>query len=188
MKLELNCVVSLHTKSEEKLPLGNILLFLLFEMARSYNLFNMTALSGENPKRWNTEHRSTEGSKHRKVMIPATQVWDRILYHTAVVSCHTDISYRTDASYNTDISCLDIIYSHYYNTPSWHHIPSCRYYVMLIYCAVSYHTIRIFQLLIQYHTYIEATAIICVTKLILWRDQAVAIELKVFELVTPFRV
>ena len=107
----------------------------------------------------------TEGSKHREVMIPATQVSDRILYHTAAVLCHTDISYRTDTSYNTDISCLVIIYSHYNNTPSWHHIPSCRYHVMLIYCVVSYHTIRIFPLLIQYHTYIEATAIICVTKI-----------------------
>ena len=41
MKLELNCVVSSRYKSEEKLPLDNILLFLLFEIARSYNLFNM---------------------------------------------------------------------------------------------------------------------------------------------------
>ena len=60
----------------------------------------------------------TEGSKHRKVMIAVTQAWDRIFYYTAVVSCHTDISYRTDTSYNTDIFCLDIIYSHYNNTPS----------------------------------------------------------------------
>ena len=107
----------------------------------------------------------TEGSKHRKVMIAATQAWDRILYYTVVVSCHTDISYRTDTSYNTDIFCLDIIYSHYNNTPSWHHIPSCWYHAMLLYCVVSYHMIRIFQLLIQYHTYIKSTAIIYVTKI-----------------------
>ena len=56
MKLELICVVSLRTKSEEKLPLDNILLFLSFEIACSYDLFNMTALSGENPKRRNTEY------------------------------------------------------------------------------------------------------------------------------------
>ena len=77
MKLELNCVVSLRTKSGEKLPIDNILLFLLFEIARTYNLFNMTALSGENPKRRNTgapKGQHTEGSKHRKVTIPATQV------------------------------------------------------------------------------------------------------------------
>ena len=158
MKLELNCVVSLRLKSEEKLPLDNILLFLFFEIARSYDLFNMTALSGENPKRRNTEapkSQHTEGSKHQKFMIPATQAWDGILYHTAVVSCHTDISYRSDTSYNTDIYCLDIIYSYYNDTPPWHHIPSCWYHVMLIYWVVSYHMIRIFQLLIQYHTYIS---------------------------------
>ena len=40
MKLELNCVVSLRPKSEEKLPLDNIILFLLFEIARSYELSN----------------------------------------------------------------------------------------------------------------------------------------------------
>ena len=97
----------------------------------------------------------SEGWKHRKVMTPVTQAWDRILYHTVVVSCHTDISYRTDTSYNTDIFSLDIIYSHYNNTPSWHHIPSCWYHSMLLYCVVSYHMIRIFQLLIQYHTYIS---------------------------------
>ena len=70
MKLELNCVVSLRPKSEDKLPLDNILLFLLFEIARSYDLFNMTALSGENPKRRNTEHRGTEGPTHRRVKTP----------------------------------------------------------------------------------------------------------------------
>ena len=71
MKLELNCVVSLRIKSGEKLPIEyNILLFLLFEIARTYNLFNMTALSGENPKRRNTEHRSTEGPTHRRVKTP----------------------------------------------------------------------------------------------------------------------
>ena len=70
MKLELNCAVSLCPKSYDKLPLGNILLFLLFEIARSYDLFNMTALSGENPKRRNTEHRGTEGPTHRRVNTP----------------------------------------------------------------------------------------------------------------------
>ena len=71
MKLELNCVDSLRPKSEEKLPLDNILLFLLFEMARSYDLFNMTALSGENPKRRNTEYPEyTEGPTHRRVKTP----------------------------------------------------------------------------------------------------------------------
>ena len=55
---------------EEKLPLDNILLFLLFEIARSYDLFNMTALSGQNPKRQNTEHRGTEGPTHRRVKTP----------------------------------------------------------------------------------------------------------------------
>ena len=110
--------------------------------------------------------RHTEGSKHRKVMIPATQAWDGILYHTAVMSCHTDVSYRSDTSYNADIYCLDIIYSHYNNTPSWHHIPSCWYHAMLIYCVVSYHMIRIFQLLIQYHTYIsKPRQNFCVTKI-----------------------
>ena len=123
----------------------------------------------------------TEGSKHRKVMIPATQAWDGILYHTAVMSCHTDVSYRSDTSYNADIYCLDIIYSHYNNTPSWHHIPSCWYHAMLIYCVVSYHMIRIFQLLIQYHTYIsKPRQKICVTKLILCSNQTVAIEIKSF--------
>ena len=166
MKLALNCVVSLRTKSEEKLPLDNILLFLLFEIDRSYDIFNMTALSGENPKRRNTEHRNTEGSKHWKVMIPVTQGWDRILYHTAVVSCHTDhialihhiiLIYLVLISY-TRITIIE-------STPSWHHIPSCWYHVMLIYSVVLYHVIRTFQLLIQSHTYIEATAIICVIKI-----------------------
>ena len=105
MTLVLKCVIALRTKTEEKLPLDNIALFLLFEIARSYNLFNMTALSGQKtqtPKHRTLEHRRaitpkgqhTEGSKHWKVMIPVTQVWDRILYHTAVVSCHSDISYH----------------------------------------------------------------------------------------------
>ena len=70
MKLELICVVSLRTKSEEKLPLDNILLFLSFEIACSYDLFNMTALSGENPKRRNPEHRGTEGPTHRWIKTP----------------------------------------------------------------------------------------------------------------------
>ena len=101
MKLELNTVVSLRPKSEEKLPLDNILVFLLFEIARSYDLFNMTAVSAvktPNAKIPNTrapKGQHTEGSKHQKVMIPATLAWDGILYHTAVVSCHTDISYRS---------------------------------------------------------------------------------------------
>ena len=70
MKLALKCVVSLRTKNEEKLPHDNIPLFLLFEIARSYNLFNMTALSGQNPKRRNIEHWSTEGPTHRRVKTP----------------------------------------------------------------------------------------------------------------------
>ena len=88
--------------------------------------------NAETPNTGAPKGQHTEGSKHRKVMILATQAWDGILY-TAVVSCHTDISYRSDTSYNTDIYCLDIIYSHYNNTPSWHHIPSCGYHVMLIF-------------------------------------------------------
>ena len=157
MKLELNCVVSLRPESQEKLPLDNILLFLLFEIARRYDLFNMTALSGENPKRRTPGHRranTPKGQNSEKSWYQQPKL-ETEYYHTAVVSCHTDISYRSDTSYNTDIYCLDIIYSHYNNIPSWHHIPSCWYHVMLIYCVVSYHMIRIFQLLIQYHTYIS---------------------------------
>ena len=70
MKLAPNCVVSLRTKSEKKLHLDNILLFLLFEIARTYNLFNMTAFSCENPKHRNTEYRSTEGPTLRRVKTP----------------------------------------------------------------------------------------------------------------------
>ena len=151
-------------------------------------------------------------------MIPVTQVWDRIsymlscdailiyritavvwCYHiTAVVWCHTDISHRTDTSHNTYISSLDIIYSHYNNTPSWHHIPSCWYHVMMIYCMVSYHTILIFQLLIQYHH-----TFIYIIYIYIYRSHGNnlryqnwyyvetklgAIELKVFQMVTEFRV
>ena len=151
MKLAQKCTVSLHTNSEEKLPLDNISLFLLFEIVRSYNLCNMTVLSGQSP-----EHRSTEGPTHRRVKTPKSHDTSYtsfryyiillschviLIYHiTSVVSCPTDISYRTDTSYNTDISRLDIIYSHYNNTQSWHHISSCRYHVILIYCVV-YHII-----------------------------------------------
>ena len=159
MKLELNCVVSLHTKSEEKLPLDNISLFLLFEIARSYDLFNMTALSGENPKRRNTDHRSTEGPTHRRVKTPKSHDTSYpSLRRNIILQCSRIMSYwsyRSDTSYNTDTYCLDMIYSHYNDTPSWHHIPSCWCHVMLIYCVVSYHMIRIFQLLIQYHTHIS---------------------------------
>ena len=98
--LALKCVIALRTKTEEKLPLDNIALFWLFEIARSYNLFNMTALSGqknpnaETPNTGAPKGHHTEGSKHRKVILPVTQVWDRMTYHTAVMSCHTDISYH----------------------------------------------------------------------------------------------
>ena len=205
MKLQLNYVVSLRPKSQEKRPLDNILLFLLFEIARSYDLFNMTALSGENPKRRNTEHRGAEGPTHRRVKTPKSHdtsypslrrniisycrvmsylfvVVDfdamaqpsdiRIERRQVVFLCwkqdlnpgpQTPICQQTECSqgiyhialihHDTDMYCLDIMYSHYNNTPSWHHIPSCWYHVMLIYCVVSYHMIRIFQQLIQYHTY-----------------------------------
>ena len=139
MNLALTFVLSLRTKSKEKLPFDNISLCLLFEIARSY-IFNASALSGQDPERRNTEHRNTEGPTHRKIMIPITQVRDRIYFHTAVVSCHTDISYRTHTSFNTDISHLDIIYFHYNNTPFWHHIQSCWYHIKLIYC-IWYHII-----------------------------------------------
>ena len=174
MKLALKCVVSLRIKSEKKLPLDNISLFLLFEIARSNNLFNMTALSDQNPKRRNTgapKGQHTEGSKSSKshdTSYPSLR--QNIISHccrimsywniiSLLVSCHTvDISYRTDTPYNTDISCLDILYSHYNNTPSWRHVPSCWYDFMLIYCVVSIaDTI--------WYVYIEATAIICVTKI-----------------------
>ena len=75
MKRELICVVSLRTKSEEKLPLANILLFLSVEIACSYDLFNMTALFGENPKRRTPAHRRANTPMSQnigKVMIPAT--------------------------------------------------------------------------------------------------------------------
>ena len=147
MKLAPNCVVSLRTKSEEKLPLDNILLFLLFEIARIAIIssiwlhFLVKTPNTETPNTGAPKGQHSEGRKLRKVMTPVTQAWDRIFYHTAVVSCHTDISYRTDTSYKTDIFCLDIIYSHYNNTPSWHHIPSCWYHAMLLYCVVPYHII-----------------------------------------------
>ena len=99
--------------------------------------------NAETPNTGAPKGQHTEGSKHRKVVIPATQVWDRILYHTAVASCHTDI-YRTDTSYNTDISCLDIIYSRYNNRPSWHHIPANGQHADIMSCwyIVWYHIIQ----------------------------------------------
>ena len=92
------------------------------------------------------EHRKVKtpkGKKRRKVLILLS---DRISYHTAIVSCHTD------TSYNTDISYPDIIYFHYDITPSWRYIQSYWYHIVLIYCIVSYHMILISHLLIPYHT------------------------------------
>ena len=61
--------------------------------------------------------------------------------------------------------------------------------VMLIYYVVSYHIMRIFQLLIQYHTYIsKPQQSFASPKLILRRDQTVAIEVNVFELVAELRM
>ena len=91
MKLVLKCVVSLRAKSEEKLPLDNISLFLLFEIARSYNLFNMTSLSGQNPKRRNTEHRGTEGRTHRRVKTPKSH--DTRLRQNIISYCCRVMSY-----------------------------------------------------------------------------------------------
>ena len=105
MKLELICVVSLRTKSEEKLPLDNILLFLSFEIARSYDLFNITALSGENPKRRNTEHRGTEGPTHWWVKTPKS-------HDTSYPSLRRNIiSYHFDTSCNRDIYIVLISYT-----------------------------------------------------------------------------
>ena len=62
----------------------------------------------ETPNAGASKGQHSEGWKHRKVMTPVTQAWDRILYHTAVVSCHTDISYRADTSYNIVMGVYDI--------------------------------------------------------------------------------
>ena len=93
----------------------------------------------------------TEGSKHRKVMIPVNQVWDRILYHTAVVSCHTDISYHCWCHvilliyhivliHHTILIYLVLI-SFTLITIIHHYIPSCCYHVMLIYLWYHNHII-----------------------------------------------
>ena len=131
----------------------------------------MTALSGQNPKRRNTKHRSTEGPTHRKVIIPVTQVWDRISYHTAVLSSHTDISCHcclvmsywyiisllschvipiyhitTVLSCHTDISyhcCLVMSY--------WYIISLLSCHVILLYhIALIHHMILIYLVLISY--------------------------------------
>ena len=96
MKLELNYVVSLRPKSQEKLPLDNILVF-LFEITRSYDLFNMIALSRENPKRRNTEHRGTKGPTHRRVKTPKSHGQLPKLeteYYIILLSCHVILIYQ----------------------------------------------------------------------------------------------
>ena len=95
MKLAPNCVVSLRTKSEEKLPLDNILLFLLFEIARSYNLFNMTAFSCENPKHRIPEHRWTNTPKGENT----EKSWHQLPkleteYYIILLSCHVILIYH----------------------------------------------------------------------------------------------
>ena len=87
MKQALKCVVSLRTKSEEKLPLNNISLLFLFEIDRSYNPFNMTALSGQNPERRNTgapKGQQAEGSKRytslRQNIISYCSYWYIVWY------------------------------------------------------------------------------------------------------------
>ena len=171
MKLELNCVVSIRPKSEEKLPLDNILLLLLFEIARSYDLLNMTALSGENPKRRNTEHQGTEGPTHRRVKTPKS-------HDTSYPSLRRNIiSYCCLVmSYWYIISLWYII--KYWYILSWYHILSLQWYtilasnpIILISChadilcgIVSYDTNISTADTISY-VYIEGTAIICVTKI-----------------------
>ena len=77
-------------------------------------------------------------------------------YYIILLSCHGIlINHIALIHHIILIYIVLIVYSHYNNTPSWHHIPSYWYHAMLIYCVVSYHMIRIFQLLIQYHTYIS---------------------------------
>ena len=127
--------------------------------------FLMKTPNTETPNTGAPKGQHSEGWKHRKVMTPVIQAWDGTLYHTAVVSCHTDISYRTDTSYNTDIL-------------SWYHILSLQPYTILasypimlischvaiLCCIISYDTDISIADTISY-IYIEATAIICVTKI-----------------------
>ena len=150
--------MSFRTKSEEKLPLDNILLFLLFEIARSYNLFNMTAFSCENPKHRNTEYRSTEEPTLRRVE-NTEKSWYQLPkleteYYIILLSCHVILIYHIALIhhiiliYFVLISYTLITIIHYPGIIS-HHAD------IMLYCVVTYHMIRIFQLLIQYHTYIS---------------------------------
>ena len=110
MKLELNYVVSLRTKSEEKLPLDNILLFLLFEIARSYNLFNTTALSGENLKHRTPEHRRANTPKGQNT----EKSWYQLLkfeteYYIILLPCHVILIYHIALIYHIILIYLVLI-------------------------------------------------------------------------------
>ena len=127
MKLVLKCIVSLRTKSEKKLPLAIISLFLLFEIARNYNLFNMTALSGKNPKSRNTEHRGTEGPTRRRVNTPKSY----------------DTSYKILRQNIISYCCCVMSY--------WYIISLLSFHAILIHhIALIHHIILIYLVLISY--------------------------------------
>ena len=170
MMLAPNCVVSLRTKSEEKLTLNNIILFLLFEIARSYNLFNMTAFSCENPKHRNTEYRSTEGPTLRRVE-NTEKSWYQLPkleteYYIILLSCHVILIYHIALIhhiiliYFVLISYTLITIIHYPGIISHHadNMPCCY---IVWYHIIWYGYFNCWYNII--YIYIEATAIICVT-------------------------
>ena len=135
MKLELNCVVSLRPKSEEKLPLDNILLFLLFEIARSYDLFNMTALSGENPKHRTPEHRRAntprgQNTKNLWYQLPKleTEYYIILLSYHVILIYHIALIHHIILIYIVLISYTLITMIHHPGIISHHaDIMSCWY-------------------------------------------------------------
>ena len=158
MKLALPCVVSLRTKSEEKLPLDNISLFLLFKIVRSYNLFNMTAyclFKTQTPKHRTPEHQRANTSKGQNTKKSWYQLHRfETEYHIILLSCHALLIYHIALMH--DIILIYLVLISYtlitiINHPGIisHHadIMSCWYIVWYI--------ILIFQLQIQHHTYMS---------------------------------
>ena len=119
------------------------------------------------PKQWTVKTPKDQNKK--KIWTPFIQVRDRKSYHTATLSCHTDISFQTDTSYNTGIPYGLILISQTFIMIIYHPgIISHHAYIISCWYIVLYHIIWYLYLsfadTISY-VCIRAAALICIIKI-----------------------